>query len=68
MLQAALFASPQAIAATVLSPGQAANYVFGYSWLAIGMIEGWAAARTGSIWPSLITATIANLLFVAWVW
>ncbi len=67
LLQAALFAVPQAIAATVMSPGQAVVYVFGYSWLAIGVVGGWAASRTGSIWPSLLTATIANLLFVAWV-
>lgn len=68
LLQAALFAVPQALVATVMSPAQATVYVVGYSWLAIGVVGGWAAARTRSIWPSLLTAIIANLLFVAWVW
>lgn len=68
VLQAVLFALPQAIAATVMSPGQAVAYVVGYSWVAIGIVGGWAAARTGSIWPSLVTATVVNLVLVAWVW
>jgi len=40
-------------------------YVLVYTWLAIGMVAGWAASRTGSIWPGLISATLCNLVLVA---
>jgi len=39
-------------------------YVVVYAWLTIGIVGGWAAARTGSIWPSLVTATVGNLVLV----
>jgi ABC-2 type transport system permease protein/sodium transport system permease protein len=61
-LQAALFTLPQAIAALLLPPLQGILYVLFYSWLAIGVVGGWAAWRTGSIWPSLIAATFCNLI------
>jgi len=38
----------------------------GYSWLAVGVIGGWAA-RTQSIWPSLASATIWNAIMIVWV-
>jgi len=65
--QAACFALPQAIATLLMPPLQGALYVVVYSWLAIGVVGGWAAARTGSIWPSLISATVCNLLLTALV-
>jgi hypothetical protein len=34
--------------------------------LAVGEIGGWSAARTQSIWPSLVSAVIWNALMVAW--
>jgi membrane protease YdiL (CAAX protease family) len=63
LLQALLFTLPQAIAALFLSPIQGAVYVIAYSFFAIGVIGGWAAWRTKSIWPSLITASLMNLIF-----
>lgn len=64
LLQALLFTLPQAIAALFLSPIQGTVYVIAYSFFAIGAIGGWAAWRTKSIWPSLITASLMNLIFV----
>jgi membrane protease YdiL (CAAX protease family) len=46
---------------------QGAVYAGIYSWLAIGLVGGWAAARTNSIWPSLASATLWNSILVAWV-
>lgn len=62
VLQAALFTLPQGLAALVLSPVQGVVFALVYSLLAIGIIGGWAAARTGSIWPSLTSAALLNLL------
>jgi membrane protease YdiL (CAAX protease family) len=62
LLQAALFMLPQAIAALLLPPLQGLLYAVFYSWLAIGVVGGWAANRTASIWPSLIAATLCNLI------
>jgi membrane protease YdiL (CAAX protease family) len=64
LLQAFLFTLPQAIVAFFLAPIQAVVYVACYSFLAIGGIGGWAAWRTKSIWPSLITASLMNLIIV----
>jgi hypothetical protein len=49
----------------ILLPLQGVLYALGYSWLAVGVIGGWAASRTKSIWPSLFSVTVANLVFVA---
>jgi membrane protease YdiL (CAAX protease family) len=68
-IQATLFTLPQLLAALAMSPVQALVYVVAYSWLAVGLVRGWAAARTGSIWPSLLAATLLNLIFclgVSW--
>jgi membrane protease YdiL (CAAX protease family) len=64
-LQAALFSLPQALVALVMPPLQGALYVVVYSWLSIGVIGGWAAWRTQSIWPNLVSATLCNLLLTA---
>lgn len=64
LLQALLFTLPQAIVAIFLSPTQAVVYLACYSFLAIGVVGGWAAWRTRSIWPNLITATLLNLVMV----
>jgi membrane protease YdiL (CAAX protease family) len=34
--------------------------------LGVGVIGGWAAARTRSIWPSLAAAAIWNVVLSAW--
>jgi membrane protease YdiL (CAAX protease family) len=61
-IQAVLFTVPQALAALLLPPLQGILYVVVYSWLAIGMVGGWAAWRTQTIWPSLLSATLFNLI------
>jgi membrane protease YdiL (CAAX protease family) len=65
ILQAVLFVVPNLLAAFALPALQGFLYVLVYTWLAIGLIGGWAASRTGSIWPSLISATVCNLVLVA---
>lgn len=67
VIQAALFTLPQLLAVLLLSPLQGMIYAVAYSWLGVGMIGGWAAARTQSIWPSLASATIWNAILIAWV-
>ncbi len=65
LLQAALFILPNLPVAFVLPPLQGILYVLVYTFLGIGIIGGWAASRTDSIWPSLISATVCNLILVA---
>jgi membrane protease YdiL (CAAX protease family) len=67
VIQAALFTLPQLLTVLLLPPLQAVAYTLLYSWLGVGMIGGWAAARTQSIWPSLASATIWNAIMIAWV-
>ena len=64
-LQALLFVIPNLLVVFVLPSLQGLLYALIYTWLAIGMLGGWAASRTGSIWPSLISATMCNLVLVA---
>jgi membrane protease YdiL (CAAX protease family) len=66
-IQAALFTVPQLLAALMLSTVQAAVYAAVYSFLVVGLIGGWAAVRTQSIWPSLAAATLWNMIMIAWV-
>ena len=42
------------------------NYIFlvGYTFLGRGIIGGWAAARTNSIWPSLISVSVVHTAVV----
>jgi membrane protease YdiL (CAAX protease family) len=60
LLQAALFTLLQLLAAFFLPPLQGILYVIVYSWLAIGLISGWIASRTESIFPSLASALFFN--------
>jgi membrane protease YdiL (CAAX protease family) len=64
VLQAILFAVPNTLVAFALPLPEGILYVIVYAWLTIGIVGGWAAARTGSIWPSLVTATVGNLVMV----
>ena len=63
--QAVLFVIPNLLVALFLPVLQGLLYALIYTWLAIGMIGGWAASRTNSIWPSLISATACNIVLVA---
>jgi membrane protease YdiL (CAAX protease family) len=64
MIQALLFTLPNLLVTIVLPPLQSVLYVV-YSFFAVGVIGGWAASQTDSIWPSLFSVTVANGLFVA---
>ena len=65
VLQALLFTLPNLLASFVLPRLQGTLYALVYTFLAVGVIGGWAASRTKSIWPSLFSATLWNLVFVA---
>lgn len=62
MIQATLFTLlVNLLVATIMSPLQAIIYLLPYSWLGVGVINGWAAARTRSIWPGLIVSVLGIL-------
>ena len=65
VLQALLFTVPNLLVAYLLPSLQGMLYILIYTWLGIGILGGWAASRAGSIWPSLISATLCNLVLVA---
>ncbi len=67
LLQATLFTLPNLMAAIALPLMQGSLYAVIYTWLSVGIVGGWAASRTGSIWPSLISAALCNLVLVALV-
>jgi membrane protease YdiL (CAAX protease family) len=65
LLQALLFTIPNLLVSFALPSLQGSLYALVYTWLAIGVVGGWAASRTMSIWPSLVSATLCNLILVA---
>jgi membrane protease YdiL (CAAX protease family) len=67
LIQAALFALLQSLAAFLLSPVQGILYALIYSFIGVGLVGGWAASRTRSIWPSLAAATLWNLIMITLV-
>lgn len=66
-LQATLLSLPQLIVMLLFPPLQAVIWITVYSWLAVGAVGGWFATQTKSIWPSLISATLTNLILTALV-
>ncbi|MGC9523471.1 MAG: CPBP family intramembrane glutamic endopeptidase [Anaerolineae bacterium] len=66
-LQATLLSLPQLIVMLLFPPLQAVIWITVYSWLAVGAVGGWFATQTKSIWPSLIAATLTNLILTALV-
>jgi membrane protease YdiL (CAAX protease family) len=64
ILQSTLFVLPNLLVAFVLPALQGVLYALVYTWVVIGLVGGWAASRTGSIWPGLISATMGNLALV----
>ncbi len=64
LIQAALFTIPQLLAAFLLAPIQGVIYAIVYCFLGVGVVGGWAAARTRSIWPSLVAATVWNVIMI----
>lgn len=63
--QAALFSVVQALPALLLSPVEGVVFVAAYAFVAVGLVGGWAAWRTASIWPSLVVATTLNAVLTA---
>ncbi len=68
LLAAALLTLPQAILVLVLPPLQGGLYIVVYSFLEIGVIGGWSAARTRSIWPVLTAAVLTNFMLTLLVY
>lgn len=65
LVQATVFTSLVNLIVALFMPTiQAIIYLLVYSWLAVGVVNGWAATRTRSIWPGLITSTLGILLGV----
>ena len=64
VIQAALFALPNTIVAFLMPTNNSIIYIFVYAFLAVGCVGGYTAAKTDSIWPSLISASIMNLVLV----
>ena len=64
-LQSLLFVLPNLIAACFMPLLQGTLYAVVYSWLVVGVGGGWAASRTQSIWPSLVSLTVGNWAFCA---
>lgn len=60
LIQAFLFLIFILILDINLPPVQNYIYLVGYTFLGRGIIGGWAAARTDSIWPSLITVSVVH--------
>lgn len=64
VIQAIIFIIPNTLVAFFMIPTQGIIYTVIYSGVAIGIVGGWTAKCTNSIWPSLISASIVNLIAV----
>jgi membrane protease YdiL (CAAX protease family) len=63
VIQAVLFDVLQLFVFLVLPPWQGVIYIV-WNFVSVGLVCGWAAARTRSIWPSLISATVSHGLLM----
>lgn len=59
------FAAGQALPAALLSAGAGVGFLVIDAVLAVGVIGGFAAYRTGSIYPALVAITVANVVVLA---
>ncbi|MGM0446360.1 MAG: CPBP family intramembrane glutamic endopeptidase [Bacillota bacterium] len=64
IFQAVLFALPNLIVTFMMPLVSGIVYVFVYAFLGVGCIGGYTAYKTDSIWPSLISASLMNLILV----
>ncbi len=64
IIQSVLFSLIHIIIALLMTPLQGIILVLGYGFLIYGLLNGWTAYKTKSIWPGLITANINNLILV----
>jgi membrane protease YdiL (CAAX protease family) len=64
IIQAVFFILPNTVVAFFMLPSQGIIYAVIYAGLAIGIVGGWTTKCTNSIWPSLVSASIVNLILV----
>jgi len=64
IIQAIVFIIPNTLVALFMIPTQGIIYTVIYSGVAIGIVGGWTTKCTNSIWPSLVSASIVNLITV----
>lgn len=64
IIQAVIFILPNTMVAFFMIPSQAIIYTVIYAGVAIGIVGGWTTKCTNSIWPSLVSASIVNLILV----
>ncbi len=65
LMQSVLFSLPHIIIAIFfMTPFHGLILILGYGIFIYGVMGGWAANKTNSFWPGLITASINNLLLV----
>mgnify|MGYP006288833389 CR=1 FL=1 len=64
IFQAFLFALPNLIVTFMMPLLSGIVFVFVYAFLGVGCIGGYTSYKTDSIWPSLISASLMNLILV----
>ena len=64
IFQAFLFALPNLIVTFMMPLVSGIVFVFVYAFLGVGCIGGYTAYKTDSIWPSLLSASLMNLILV----
>ncbi|HKL13480.1 MAG TPA: CPBP family intramembrane glutamic endopeptidase [Halanaerobiales bacterium] len=64
IIQTALFALPNSIIAFFMPSINSIIYIFVYAFLAVGCVGSYTAAKTDSIWASLISASVMNVILV----
>lgn len=64
IIQAVIFIIPNTFVAFFMLPAQGIIYTIIYAGVSIGIVGGWTTKCTNSIWPSLVSASILNLIAV----
>ncbi|MGV8981669.1 CPBP family intramembrane glutamic endopeptidase [Clostridium sp.] len=64
IIQAVIFMIPNTFIAFFMIPAQGIIYTVVYAGVAIGIVGGWTSNCTNSIWPSLVSASVFNLIAV----
>ncbi|MCF8009555.1 MAG: CPBP family intramembrane metalloprotease [Halanaerobiales bacterium] len=64
IIQAVFFTLPNLIVTLMMPLVQGLVYLIVYAFLGVGCIGGYTAYKTDSIWPSLISASLINLILV----
>lgn len=64
IIQAVIFIIPNTFVAFFMLPSQGIIYTVIYAGVSIGIVGGWTTKCTNNIWPSLVSASIFNLVAV----